>query len=723
MDKISRRALLKFAGGSVVGFLFSPMPWKLLDDTAKWSQNWSWIPKPPQGAITIKYNTCTLCQAGCGVRVRCVGDRPVALTGVHDHPISFGAMCPAGIVGHHLPYHPARVTQPLKLTEHAGSVDQYPLQPDELMNDLAKVIGEAHSSGTSVVFVDGQPNRYVSQLYRQLIDSLPNGIYAVSPHGDAVSAALQTMSERPSGMLGYDLEHARTIINFRAPLMDGWGTPGRIGQIIKQQKKVGVSERLKIIHVETRYSRAAAMSDEWIPVNPGADVFFALGLAHVIVREKLYASAVRKTADFDDAGISFVKFVREFSPDVVAPVTGISADKITRTTRELARHTPAVVVGGTMSDEEAMVLAQLNLLLGSVGKTGGVVARRSLPEIMTDRRERSAAKTIAQIPDGSVHLLIVDESAAAAIPWQILEKKLASEKSVVVSIASHLVGQTKCANYVVPSPTYLESLRDVHSPEGSVFASLSVSSPLIKVPAGVIEPASFLQKLAAAAGVPASPSISSPEDLLKKHVDALYRSRRGHVFVYANKETVDISKIESSEQLWKLLVDGGVWIDTSAEPAQRLLFFGHRKENYARMKTFIEERKQSAGKRTGGFPLALMPFRACGDVGEISPLMTKLYQESGLRAMSNRAMINPGTGAMFNLIDGAPAIVSTQKGKMKVDVRFDESVMPSVLFVSAGPDKACFNHSTAAKEENILLLCECDTDSLHCATPANIQKA
>ena len=39
-SRISRRDVLKLAGGAGLGILLSPLPWKLLDDSAIWTQNW-----------------------------------------------------------------------------------------------------------------------------------------------------------------------------------------------------------------------------------------------------------------------------------------------------------------------------------------------------------------------------------------------------------------------------------------------------------------------------------------------------------------------------------------------------------------------------------------------------------------------------------------------------------------------------------------------------------
>ena len=44
--KPSRRDAFKFAGGAMAGVLFTPAPWRLITDTALWSENWPGVPRP-----------------------------------------------------------------------------------------------------------------------------------------------------------------------------------------------------------------------------------------------------------------------------------------------------------------------------------------------------------------------------------------------------------------------------------------------------------------------------------------------------------------------------------------------------------------------------------------------------------------------------------------------------------------------------------------------------
>ena len=138
---ITRRDLLKLIGGSAVGLMLTPIPWKILDETAKWSQNWSWTPVPRKGKINFKYTTCTLCPMACGVRARCVENQPVSLMGIPNHPISGGGLCAIGLGGHLLPYHPSRLLQPHKSVKEKNEIRKVPISYEE---SISAVIEAGH---------------------------------------------------------------------------------------------------------------------------------------------------------------------------------------------------------------------------------------------------------------------------------------------------------------------------------------------------------------------------------------------------------------------------------------------------------------------------------------------------------------------------------------------------------------------------------------------------
>ncbi len=215
----TRRDVLKFAGGTVAGVLFTPAPWRLITDTALWSENWPGIPRPARGETRTKYTHCSLCPAGCAVRARCIGDQPVSLAGVR------GGLCPFGVAGHHFPY-----------TQHrAASVTE------RIAAAIANCAPDEH-----VALLDLRPGRTASWTYRRAMASLKNALYLAPP-------------EPP---VSINLENARTVLSLGAPLLDGWIAPARA---------FAVRERIRLIQVEPVESRTASLADVWVPIAPGSE--------------------------------------------------------------------------------------------------------------------------------------------------------------------------------------------------------------------------------------------------------------------------------------------------------------------------------------------------------------------------------------------------------------------------------------------------------------------
>jgi anaerobic selenocysteine-containing dehydrogenase len=221
----NRRDIFKFAGGAVAGAFFTPAPWRLLTDTALWSENWPGIPRPARGEIRYKFTNCALCPAGCAVRARCVGDQPVSLAGVG------GGLCPFGLTAHHLPYHPARLRQG-PIQEATAAVYQ----------------SAAHLAGSTAV-LDLNPGRTVSWTYRRAMASM-KGLY-LAPESHPVA---------------YDLSAAKTILSIGAPLLHGWGTPANV---------LAARPNFRLIQAEAVESRTAMLADEWIRIAPGTESAFA----------------------------------------------------------------------------------------------------------------------------------------------------------------------------------------------------------------------------------------------------------------------------------------------------------------------------------------------------------------------------------------------------------------------------------------------------------------
>jgi anaerobic selenocysteine-containing dehydrogenase len=714
---ITRRELLTFAGGSILGALFTPIPWKLLDDSAIWTQNWSLIPRLPRGPETFTFTGCTLCPGGCAVKARRVNGHPVSLVGVAGHSLSNGILCPMGIAGHHLAYHPLRLRRPFAFTGKGADSPLVPSTLDEIASNLAPMLKDIRSSSSrgTIAVLDQRPGRVLSDLYRKFVSNFPGGIYAVAPGSeDPTLTTLRALCNTTEGTLGYDLENTRVILSFGAPLVDGWSTPGRTVQLLQNRNQNG----LKLIQVEGVQSRTALQADTWLPIMPGTEAALALAIGGVIVRQNLFPAKIEKTSpDFH----TYKTLVSKFEPEDVAAVCGIPSSVISETAHALASN-PSVVMsgydpaGGPLDSATETVIAGLNVLLGNIGRTGGISLH---PPIPSPGATTSPAVGLAQVPDHSVRLLLIDGAESGhTYPLSLLKRKLTADGGTVVMLSPYLSSRSALADYLVPSPAAFESLEEISTPPGARRSSFALSLPLLKQPDTTVDPATLLAKLAGASGLP-SVGAETVESCLRQRAHDIWLSKRGTLATPTGSSQTPVMAMASEEELWKGLSEGGWWVDNMQDKQAnpRLTLLG--------LMTPDRYDKASAPALDTTGTLKLIPFgwRNATMTASVAPVLSKLFQESHLRSLGGRVHINPSTLAANALSDGAYVKISTHSGNMTAQAVADPSVIPGVIHAIVGPSP----NNTASKDrpeaEGILGLCAVRDDGSWRITEATIAKA
>jgi hypothetical protein len=601
--KLTRRDILQLAGGSALGLLLSPLPWKLIDDSAVWTQDWPGVPQPKHGDISYKFTTCSLCSASCGMKLRCVGSpaaagqQPISAAGISQHPLNSGVICSTGILAHHLRYHPARLKAPVKYLHNSSASNS--LSVDEAMREIAAAHG-------NVVIVDGRPERTASSLYRQIAEK--NSAIKYIPLYYAGIDALSTMSGK-SIQAGFDIENAKTIVSFGAPLFDGWGSPSRAAKFL--------DHRQNIIQIESHHSRSAQFASEWIPIHPDTDILFALGMANTIIKENLYdKKAAAGIKDFQ----KLTNFLSSYSPDVVAEYIGVKAEIIRKTATTFINNTPSIALIGSDSQHPSLeaqaVVMMLNILAGSIGKTGGVLLRQEIPNA---NENKNSDESIYNLPDHSIRVLILDESLSGSpISNTILQKKL-SEDGMILSLSPFATARSFATQYVIPSSVVFETLTDVTGASDRSASSLSISAALLPAPEGTMDAIQFAQRLGQAFGVMIESG--TVEELLKKRITSVYQSKRGDVFNASTGQTVEIKSLSSADDLWNTLIAGGCWIDNTALTVRMPEASLMPQLSRITIDSYKQKREQ----------LFVQTERHAYHGNVISPLMSKVRRESKLR--------------------------------------------------------------------------------------------
>ncbi len=93
--------------------------------------------------------------------------------------------------------------------------------------------------------------------------------------------------------------------------------------------------------------------------------------------------------------------------------------------------------------------------------------------------------------------------------------------------------------------------------------------------------------------------------------------------------------------------------------------------------------------------------------GQLSPILSKVFHESGLRPSDGDGAINPATARACGLGDGDIAELGAARGHLRVKVHTDASVMPGLLQVALGPDPAALSRP-AQEPCSVIDLCLAD---------------
>jgi anaerobic selenocysteine-containing dehydrogenase len=496
--KVSRRDLLVGSAGVAAGLVFTPVPWKLLGDVSIWTQNWPWIPQAAHAPVETKQSVCTLCAAGCGIRVRMAAGWPVGISGVSDHPVTKGALCPLAFGAQQLNWHPQR----LREVRHRGRAASWA---------EAKAAFEKACSEGPVAIVDGRPGRAASSIF-EAFAAKHNGSYQVvlGPESRALLPYAE-WSGVPVTALGYDLENTRTIVSFGAPLLDGWGTPGRFTRLWSEQAAGRSDPQLRLIQIEPSLSRTAARAWRWVPIHEGGEAALAAGLARVLFEERLTTAKGP---------------VPQMTLADATTQTGLSVEAIRDLAQTIVANRPAVVITADANP----AVAALNVLLGAVGAPGGIVLRG----------RRHAAPASPQRPNNSLRAMLID----ATVPWEFGPQTGAE----VFRFAAWDGGDSK-ADWQLPAPGFLEELTDVPTEPASPVETYAIAMNLLTPAAEIKSASQFLAQIDA--GLP------EIDKVIHTRCEELFRSRAGTV--YAGK-AVPVTQFESAQKLEEQLRKGGVWM-------------------------------------------------------------------------------------------------------------------------------------------------------------------
>jgi anaerobic selenocysteine-containing dehydrogenase len=308
------------------------------------------------------------------------GDEIVSVRGDRDDVFSHGFLCPKGVALKELHEDPDRIAAPL-IRQPDGSFRK--ASWDEAFAEIDRRLTPILSADRNAVATYlGNPNAHnlSNMIYGQVLLRAigSRNVYSASTvdqYPKQMSSALMfgtgtTVPVPDLDRTDYLLILGANPLASNGSLMTAADARGRLRGI---RGRGG-----KIVVIDPRRSRTATEADEHHFIRPGTDAHLLMALVRVLFGEGRLAVEPRLSEFLN--GLEVVQELCEpFTPEAVAPVTGIGADTIRRIAQELAAAPRAAVYGriGTCTQEfgtlASWLVDVLNVLTGNLDREGGAM--------------------------------------------------------------------------------------------------------------------------------------------------------------------------------------------------------------------------------------------------------------------------------------------------------------------------------------------------------------
>jgi menaquinone reductase, molybdopterin-binding-like subunit len=463
------------------------------------------------GIATWKPSVCTLCPAGCGVIVRVMeGSAEVIrngktgvikmglakkLEGNPEHPVSRGTLCARGQAGLQVVYHPDRLRGPMKKQGSRNSGQFQPISWDDAIKELtAKLTALRPAGAASLTFLSrplrGQRKELVARFLKAFGAPAP---LAYEPLDEAVLRRANLMSFGRAALPTIDLTRADYLISFGADFLGVWNSPVAQSVAYGEMRQGRPGRRGRFVQVESRMSQTGASADQWVPCQPGREGALALGIAHVILREKWNRGPAQSRASALIPG--WGTGLPNYAPDAVAKVTGVPAETITRLAREVSQsgQGAAIVGGAPLAQTNGLFTALAVNALSSLVDAGGDNAVVSfMPEAGVAGESEAdvtgsftALNNFAQAlmgdkPSAPKMLLLDDTNPVFSAPPSLRVREAIAKVPYVVSFSSFIDETSAMADLILPDHAPLESWLDDMPESGTHEVVVSLAAPAVR---------------------------------------------------------------------------------------------------------------------------------------------------------------------------------------------------------------------------------------------------
>lgn len=405
------------------------------------------------------------CYDTCSILTTVEDGEAKKLDGNPRHPVTQGLICWKIKNALKFVYSPDRVLHPLRRVGAKGAGKFRRISWDDAYAEIARRFGEIidrHGPGALLPFhYFGHMGLLTAHASQRIFSALGAGYGEPTVCALAGRMALKYTYGNYRGVDPDKLEESKLIIF--------WGLNGPWSNLHGyNMAKKAVRNGAKFYLIDpVKTSKGLGTH---LPIRPNTDGALALGLANYLIANDLYdRDSVEKYAyGFE----RFIEVVKDFTPERVAEITGLSRDDIVRLAHDLAELRPNFIHAGfgvqkhLYGGEAVRAIALLPVLTGSLriqySNTDRDVDLGFLQgrQFLKGRRKSYNMSLLGKIlEEGSVKgLYVFNTNPAVNLPNQGLVRKGLSRDDVFV-VVHDLFQNDTCdyADIVLPATSFLES--------------------------------------------------------------------------------------------------------------------------------------------------------------------------------------------------------------------------------------------------------------------------
>ena len=438
-----------------------------------------------------------------------------------DHPTTQGVLCTK--VSRYLErtYHPERVLHPMRRVgaKGPGQGRWERISWDEALDvvsarlqaiaavDPQGIVPYSYSGTLGLVHNFGMPRRFFHKLGASQIERVLCSTAGRAGYNAVIGA-----------QIGTDMVHFAD-----AKLIVLWGT-NPITSSVHLWMRIAEARRkgARVIAIDPYRSQSAEKADWHLAPRPGTDGALAFGVMHVLIRDGLVDRdyVERHTLGYE----ALAERAAEYTPEVVAELTGLAAGDVVRLAREYGADRATAIrlnfglqrhAGGGNAVRAIACLPALTgawreasggVLLDQIGAHAFDLPKHSGRHLLPDPARPPRSINMAQIGQALTELddppiqalfVYISNPVAAAPNNALLRRGLSRPDLFTVVHEIFLTDTCDYADIVLPATTQLEQL-DIHRSYGTLYTMLN--QPAIAPLGEACSNAELFRRLAARMG-------------------------------------------------------------------------------------------------------------------------------------------------------------------------------------------------------------------------------